>query len=658
LLKIKNLGLWFNSTQGYIKAINGLDLTLEKNETYALVGESGSGKSMTANSIMRLLPENANFVEGSQIIFEEQDLLSLSEIQMRNIRGRKIGMIFQEPMSALNPVLSIGTQISEAIIQSKTNLNGTSLKNQSIELLEQVRIPAAKSRFKSYPHELSGGMKQRIIIAMALASNPKLLIADEPTTSLDVTVQADILRLIKKIQTERGMSVLFITHDLAVVSQLADKIGVMYAGEMVETAKNHIFFAKPLHPYSQKLLSARPNKNERSKTLNTIPGAIPDLTNLPEGCKFYNRCDKSEFLCLTPQLMLNASDQHFVRCLKWKEASPENNSEQTLKIHPKNFNNTNILEVKNLSIHFPLSKSIFQKTKQKIHAVNNVNFSIKKGKTLALVGESGCGKSTLAKAILQLNKITSGTISFEGKDILELDKTSTKILRQSIQIIFQDPYGSMNPKMMIKDILLEGVKAQKIISKKENQNKKLSSLLKLVGLPENTSLRYPHEFSGGQKQRIAIARALSVNPELIICDEPTSALDVSIQAQILNLLKSLQSELGLTYLFITHDLSVVSYIADEIMVMYLGKIVEHGKYDEVLSSPKHPYTEILINAAPDFSKKLSTKALDGELPSPINPPNGCHFHPRCPRVQAKCKIEEPILNNQDHSVACFYPILK
>lgn len=585
LLRLENVRLYLDTRKGYVRAVDGVSLSIQENELYALVGESGCGKSMTANAIMRLLPENAVFVEGSEIYLDGVKLLEKSERQMREIRGSQIAMIFQEPMTALNPVMTIGAQLKEALSLKGDDLSKT---DKALELLEAVKMQDPLARMKCYPHELSGGMKQRVVIAMALAGEPRLLIADEPTTALDVTVQAEILKLLKSLQRKYQLGILFITHDLAVVAQVADRIGVMYQGKIIEEAEVGAFFQNPQHAYSQSLLAACPDMNAQ-------------------------------------------------RILSAHEHSP--------KV---------LLDIRNLKVHFAISAGLLKRTCGYIYAVDGVSFKMVQGETLAVVGESGCGKSTLGKAISQLIPLTSGSVEFDGDQLKLLSKKEMNKIRRKLQVIFQDPYASMNPKMMIKEVLSEGLKAQGLVKDKSVLDVQLSRLLETVGMPADILNHYPHEFSGGQRQRIAIARALSVNPKLIICDEPTSALDVSVQAQILNLLQKLKKELGLAYLFITHDLSVVSYLADRVLVMYLGKIVEQGSVHDILQNAKHPYTQSLLSSAPVVGKVLEAGNVLGELPSPSAPPSGCAYHPRCPMAQKICQETCPELLGGQWQVACHF----
>ncbi|MFK8068994.1 MAG: ABC transporter ATP-binding protein [Gammaproteobacteria bacterium] len=528
LLQISNLKVCFGSTP----AVDEIDLTINKGETFVLLGESGCGKSMSAMCIMRLLP-NAAKIESGKVLLDGEDLLQLPESEIRNIRGGKVGMIFQEPQTSLNPVMTIGDQIAESVLCHSQITSKKAVRARVIQLLNDVGISDAERRYAEYPHQFSGGMKQRVMIAIALAGEPELLIADEPSTALDVTIQAQVLDLLLKLQKERGMAILFITHDLGVAARMADHVGVMYAGKIVETAEREQFFKKPAHPYSQKLFDALPHKMKR---------------------------------------------------------------ELSEKDHKSDQEDNILLEVKNLDVHFPIKKGFFRRTVGQVRAVNDVSLVLEKGKTVAMVGESGSGKTTFGKGVLQLIKPTNGTVLFEGKDLTNLSQAELRKHRTDIQIVFQDPYSSMNPRMIVSDIIEEGMVAQKIGKSKLERVNRVEQLLEQVGLEKGHRLRYPHEFSGGQRQRICIARALAVDPKLIICDEPTSALDVSVQSQILTLLKDLQNRLGLSYLFITHNLGVVEYIADKVAVMYQGEIVEYGDVAQVLHQPQHPYTQKLLSA--------------------------------------------------------------
>ena len=529
LLEISDLKVSFGSTA----VVDEIGFTINRGETFVLLGESGSGKSISAMAIMRLLP-NASTINSGRILLDGEDLLQLPELEMRQVRGGKVGMIFQEPQTSLNPVMTIGDQIAESLSWHK-KLKGKSAKVRVIELLEAVGISEADRRYGEYPHQFSGGMKQRVMIAMALAGEPELLIADEPSTALDVTIQAQVLELLLKLQKERNMAILFITHDLGVASKMADQVGVMYAGNIVENAPRDQFFKKPEHPYSQELFDALPSKIKRDQE--------------ERNQKVYQ--DKSV-----------------------------------------------LLEVKNLDVHFPIRTGFFKKVTGHVRAVNNISMTLERGQTIAMVGESGSGKTTFGKGILQLIRSTNGSVIFDGVDLAKLSPAELRKRRTDIQIVFQDPYSSMNPRMIVSDIIEEGMIAQKIGKTKKDRIKRVEELLEQVGLEKEFRLRYPHEFSGGQRQRICIARALAVDPKLIICDEPTSALDVSVQSQILTLLKDLQNRLGLTYLFITHNLGVVEYIAHQVAVMYQGEIVEYGDVDQVLYAPEHAYTQKLLSAIP------------------------------------------------------------
>ena len=661
LLDVKNLKTWFDTQAGKTTVVDDVSFSIRRGETFALLGESGCGKSMTALSLMQLLPSQASHNISGEVIVDGEDLLALPESAMRNVRGNRIAMIFQEPMTSLNPVLTVGYQIEE-VLQKHKNLKGSAAKARIIELLEAVGIPDPKQRMTEYPHQLSGGMKQRIMIAIALAGEPDLLIADEPTTALDVTIQAQVLDLLKDLQKKTGMAVLMITHDLAVVSEMVDHVAVMYAGQIVEVANRDRFFSEPQHPYSQKLFEALPSMDKRDEALATIPGTVPTLDQTFTSCRFASRCQFAWDACRNTVPALNTPvEDHSVRCLLYEANAPERKiSTESAPLEQRiesSQDSEELLVVDDLKIHFPIHKGLLKRVAGYVYAVDGISVSVNRGRTLALVGESGCGKTTLGKGILQLIKPTDGKVTFSGLELTTLNPQALRARRKDFQIIFQDPFSSMNPRMMVGDIIEEGMVAQNIGNSAADREKIVSKLLTQVGLSPEHRNRYPHEFSGGQRQRICVARALAVNPQLIVCDEPTSALDVSVQAQILNLLKDLQHEFGLTYLFITHNISVVAYLADEVAVMYLGRIVEKGLVGDVLENPQHPYTQALLSAVPtiDPDTKQEVLKLEGDPPSPINPPAGCYFHPRCPHAMDKCKTQYPDATQVDegHTVSCY-----
>ncbi|MDA9003984.1 dipeptide ABC transporter ATP-binding protein [bacterium] len=555
LLSVNNLTTVIKGEHENKTVVGGISFSIATGETFALVGESGSGKSITAFSITRLLPAAASVVDG-QVLFEGSDLLRMTEAQMRRIRGTGISMIFQEPMNSLNPVMKIGKQIAEAVLNANPNTSKAEVNAEVISLLNLVRIEQPEARQEEYPHQFSGGMRQRVMIAIALAGEPKLLIADEPTTALDVTIQAEVLHLIADIQKKRKMAVLLITHDLGVVHQIADRIGVMRHGQLLEVSPKNTFFTAPKHAYSQQLFDAIPSIAKRGQRLSS-----PD-----DG-----------------------------------QAASHSSAELTV-----NRNHETILTLTDVKTYFPIKQGIFKRTVGHVKAVDGVSLALKQGHTLALVGESGSGKSTLAKTVIRLLDPYAGHIAFAGRDISTIGYRAMNALRTDLQIIFQDPYSSMNPRMLVRDILSEGMIALGIKKNTSEREARLIELLTLVGLDAGSLNRYPHQFSGGQRQRIAIARALAVDPKVIVCDEPTSALDVSVQAQVLNLLKDLQERLGLAYLFITHNISVVGYMADDVAVMYKGKIVEEGPVNQVLLQPEHEYTRTLMSAVPDLYRASSS----------------------------------------------------
>ncbi len=661
LLQVNDLKTWFESSSGTARAVDGVSFEIRRGETFALLGESGCGKSITSLSLMRLVPEPAGRIVAGSVLLDGVDLLKLPEHQMRNIRGGRVGMIFQEPMTSLNPVMRVGRQIQESV-ERHLGLRHRAAKARVLELLNSVGIPDPQQRYDEYPHQLSGGMKQRVMIAIALAGEPELLIADEPTTALDVTIQAQVLELMADLQKQTGMAMLLITHDLGVVAETADRVAVMYAGQIVEQASREQFFSDPQHPYSKKLFASMPDIEKRGEKLAVIRGSVPPLTTEFSGCRFETRCDYGWELCQSsvPQWHQQASG-HGIRCHLMDELhhgrgvtyQPEPEQQVTQVNTPSG---ETILKVDNLKVHFPIHKGLFKRVVGHVHAVDGINIDLKPGQTLALVGESGCGKTTVGKGILQLIRPTAGGVNFENIDLTQLSNRQLRPMRGDIQIIFQDPFSSLNPRMRVADIIEEGMIAQGKGGSANQRQQRIDELLQQVGLSPDHKHRYPHEFSGGQRQRVCIARALAVEPKLIICDEPTSALDVSVQAQILNLLKKLQQELGLAYLFITHDISVVEYLAHQVAVMYLGRIIEQGEVEEVLSEPRHPYTQALLSAVPSVRESGRKKQrLVGELPSPINPPQGCHFNPRCPKVMARCKENYPDSSplTDNHFVRCF-----
>ena len=597
-MKVENLSTVLDTAAGPLRAVDGISFELRKGECFALVGESGCGKSMTALSLMRLLPEVGRIAAG-RVELGGVDLLGLPEAAMRAVRGRRVAMIFQEPSTALNPVMTVGRQIEE-VIERHTQDKGS--KDKTIQLLRAVGIPQPEQRYDQYPFQLSGGQKQRVMIAGALAVDPEVLIADEPTTALDVTIQAQILDLLAKLQAERGMALLLITHDLGIVARMAHRVAVMYAGEIVELAERAAFFRAPQHPYSQKLFAALPSPQQRAGTLAVIRGQVPPLTKTFDHCRFADRCDFVFERCrLEPPPLYQPAPAHVARCFL-REQGPAAPRQAALSgetsIIPPTPQQELLLDVKDLKVHFPIKRGIFKRTVGHVRAVDGVSLELRAGRTLALVGESGCGKTTTGKAILRLIDATAGKIRFENRDLTTLSRAELRPRRAAMQIIFQDPYASLNPRLRVAEILLEGMRSLQIGRNDGERLKKLEKLLSEVGLPEEALSRYPHEFSGGQRQRIAIARALAVEPKLIVCDEPTSALDVSVQAQILNLLRSLQQRLGLAYLFITHNIAVVDFLAHDVAVMLQGRIVERGSVDEVLRSPQHPYTKELLSSVP------------------------------------------------------------
>ncbi|MEZ5009851.1 MAG: ABC transporter ATP-binding protein [Chitinophagales bacterium] len=578
LIEVKNLVTEFRTEDGIVTAVNDVSFSINKGETIGIVGESGSGKSVTSLSIMRLIPDPPGKITGGQILFHDDkgtvDLVALPEKKMREYRGNDIAMIFQEPMTSLNPVFTCGDQVMEAIIlHQKCTKEAAAAK--TLDLFEKVKLPTPERILNSYPHQLSGGQKQRVMIAMAMSCNPKLLIADEPTTALDVTVQKTILELMLGLSKETGMSTIFITHDLGVVAEIADKVIVMYKGKIVEQGSVLQIFNNPQHPYTKGLLACRPPLGKRLSQLPVIADFMKEDAN---GNVVELESDMKKLI-----------DSYIV--------TPEQTADRLKGLEAKE----PVLKVRDLNTWFPSKKNIFGKALDYTKAVNNVSFDVYPGETLGLVGESGCGKTTLGRTILKLVEATSGSVHFEGKDLFNLSDKDMKKTREDMQIIFQDPYSSLNPRLTVGSAIMEPMQVHKVLANDTERKAKVIELLETVNLKAEHFNRYPHEFSGGQRQRICIARALALNPKFIICDESVSALDVSVQAQVLNLLIKLRKDFDFTYIFISHDLSVVKFMSDRMVVMNKGEIEEMGPADEIYNNPKRPYTQKLIDAIPKGS---------------------------------------------------------
>ncbi len=661
LLEVDDLKTYFDTDAGAVKAVDGVSFHLDRGETLAVVGESGSGKSVMSMSIMQLIAAPPGRFAGGRIVFDGQDLLTKSEREMRRIRGNDISMIFQEPMTSLNPVYTVGNQIAETIILHQGKSRPQAMR-AAIEMLELVGIPEPARRAANFPHEMSGGMRQRAMIAMALACGPKLLIADEPTTALDVTIQAQILDLMRRLQKETGMSMLFITHDLGVVAEIADRVLVMYAGQAVEEADVGTIFAKPRMPYTMGLLDSVPRVDKAAahrRRLRAIPGNVPNPAALPGGCAFHPRCRFAIARCGNEKPPLHdTGGGHMARCWRWNDLEAgvvAAESRAPARADAATGGRRVLLEVKDLRAHFPVRGGVFARAVASVKAVQDISFTVDEGEVVGLVGESGSGKTTAGRAILRLIEPTGGQVLFRGKDITKASKAERREFSKEMQIIFQDPYASLNPRMTVGDAIGEALDIHRLARGKARRAR-VAELLGRVGLSPDYMDRYPHEFSGGQRQRIGIARALAVDPKFIVADEPVSALDVSIQAQVVNLLQDLKDELGLTLLFIAHDLSVVEYLSDRVIVMYLGKIMEIASARELYANPIHPYTEALLSGAPvpDPTLRRERILLKGEIPSPLNPPSGCVFRTRCALAAEECAHVVPPLEEvrPGHFKAC------
>ena len=738
MLEVNNLKTHFRLENSVpVQAVGGVSFSIAPGETVALVGESGSGKSVTAFSIMQLLPDNAFHPDG-EILFEGRDILKQSPAQLRRLRGNDMAMIFQEPMTSLNPLKRVEKQITEPL-EIHQSMQREEARQEALQLLRHVGIPAPEDRLRNFPHELSGGMRQRIMIAMALACRPKLLIADEPTTALDVTIQAQILGLIRDLQQETNMGVLFITHDLGVVNQIADRVCVMYTGKFMETGTREQVFEDMVHPYTRGLFASLPTVQQREHRLRAIPGSVPPATEYPGGCPFHTRCREAFDRCPGEESALheiktdgqekrktertedgktdgredagrrkNGRDGKTEETEDGRRQGHEENSEETkaaanltgsldegfqhrdthlVSCHlldpdehydrdedawvareerperPDLDLDRRLIEVEGLKTHFPVKRGVFLKTVAHVKAVDDIDLTLPRGATLALVGESGCGKTTAGLSILRLLGEAEGRIVFNSEEVMKWDKERLRAMRKELQIVFQDPFSSLSPRMTVGDIVGEGMRIHFPDLTVSERDERVRKGLEEVGLSPRDAHRYPHEFSGGQRQRISIARALVLQPKFLVLDEPTSALDVSVQAQILNLLIELQARHGWTYLFITHDLAVVEYMADLVAVMYLGKIVEYAPGMQLFEDPRHPYTRSLLHAVPRPDQRKDLVRLKGEIPSPMNPPPGCHFHPRCPvygnapsdsHLRNECPCQYPPLKEDaGHWTACY-----
>jgi peptide/nickel transport system ATP-binding protein len=650
LLAVDGLRVEFAGSSGWLPVVEDVSFTIAPGETLGLIGESGSGKTVSSLAVMGLIPAANGRVAAGSVTFEGQDLVGLAPEAMRRVRGDQMSMIFQEPMTSLNPAFTIGRQTTDAL-RAHRSVTRSEARRRAIEMLDRVGIPDARRRVDDYAHSFSGGMRQRAMIAMALACDPKLLIADEPTTALDVTVQAQILDVMRSLQAELGTSILFVTHDFGVVADICDRVAVMYAGQIVEQAPVNAVFARPRHPYSEGLLVSMPQAAIAGQRLTVIPGQVPRPDQIPTGCRFHPRCAYAQSACAeAPVALVEIGSSASVRCIRRDELTLRGAGEVLRAARDASgpaqrpATGAPLLDARGLVKHFPVGGGVLRRARGRLRAVDGVDFTIATGETLGLVGESGSGKSTVARLVLGLLPADAGTVTIDGQDMLGLKGVALRRARRNMQIVFQDPYTSLDPRATVGDSVGEPLEIHEGL-RGQARDARVAELLGLVGLGGHVLGRYPHEFSGGQRQRIAVARALALNPRLLVCDEPVSSLDVSTQSQVINLLSDLQSQLGLTYLFIAHDLSVVRHISDRIAVMYLGRIVETGPVDEVALRPRHPYTEALVSAIPvpdpAVQRTRNRIVLQGDIPNPASPPPGCRFHTRCPYAMDVCRVEDP-----------------
>ncbi len=652
VLTIRDLCVSYFARGQEIQAVRGVNLTVRAGETLALVGESGSGKSSVAFSAMRGLDAAGRIMKGS-IYFGETDLLALNAQELRAVQGSRIAMVYQDPQTALNPAFRVGDQIGE-VLKEHTGDTPAAIRERVLQLLDEVKLPDPASVALRYPHELSGGQQQRVVIAMAFACNPELLIMDEPTTGLDVTTEAHILDLVANLQRSHRSAILYITHNLGVVARFCQRVAVMYAGEILEEGPVSRVFFEPAHPYTRSLLSCIPrlDLSKHDRPLSAIEGRLPNLANLPAGCIFAPRCEHRRDACETSHIaaeQVGDGEDDFVRCLRWRDIPRFKFDRRIRKRKTSTMSKppSTLLDIEDLRCYYQLRRSFREfvtgQSIRQVHAVDGIELEVGHGQTLAIVGESGCGKTTLGRTVVGLQSPTGGEQVFEGDELEGTARTRSPDLRRRIQIVFQNPDATLNPQKSVGETIRRPLQLFGLVPA-DKQADRVAELLRSVNLPASYAQRYPHELSGGEKQRVAVARAFAAEPELIVCDEPLSALDVSVQAAILNLLVELQKNSKTAYMFISHDLSVVRYLSDQVAVMYMGKLCEIGTPEEVFVPPYHPYTEALLSAIslPDPMIKQETIRLEGSVPSPVNPESGCRFASRCPRKIGKiCETEDP-----------------